>query len=163
VSFLPGQEGEAMKAVGKIGAGVAVFAALVAGPLVAQEDTQESTQNSVAKLELALSGAQVPGGGDPDGSAKLVAEIDTELGDFCYVITVKAIKGAKGADIRKGPLGDTGKSVLKLEVTGPNGDMCAAAEPTLLRDILADKASYYAVVNSPEFPEGAVRTQLATE
>ncbi len=53
--------------------------------------------------------------------------------------------------------------VSVLEVTGPDGDMCLAAEPDLLKLIVATPEAYYVNVHTGDFPKGAIRGQLATK
>ncbi|MDE8650311.1 CHRD domain-containing protein [Novosphingobium album (ex Liu et al. 2023)] len=113
-----------------------------------------------AKLAATLAGTNETAGGDPDGTGAFAAEVDTETGDVCFTLTVAKIGAPIAAHIHKGAAGADGDPVATISVTGNDGDECIAAEPALLKEIVAAPASYYVNVHSAEFPKGAVRGQL---
>lgn len=115
------------------------------------------------KLVSTLSGAGETAGGDTDGSGTFSVELDTETGDVCYVLTVANIAKPVAAHVHEGAAGADGKPVMTLEVTGPDSDMCLAAEPDLLKLIEATPGGYYVNVHTADFPKGAVRGQLAAK
>lgn len=112
-------------------------------------------------LVATLNGANETGGGDPDGTGSFSGEIDDETGDVCYVLSADNIGKAVAAHIHAGAAGADGAPVVTLEVTGPDGDMCLAAEPDSLKPIVATPEAYYVNVHSADFPKGAVRGQLS--
>jgi hypothetical protein len=112
-------------------------------------------------LVATLGGANETGGGDPDGTGKFSAEIDTETGDVCYVLSADKIAKPVAAHIHTGAAGSDGAPVLTVEVTGPDGDLCMAAEPDVPKPIVATPEAYYVNVHTADFPKGAVRGQLA--
>jgi hypothetical protein len=112
-------------------------------------------------LVATLGGANETGGGDPDGTGKFSAEIDTETGDVCYVLSADKIAKPVAAHVHTGAAGTDGAPVLTVEVTGPDGDLCMAAEPDVLKPIVATPEAYYVNVHTADFPKGAVRGQLA--
>lgn len=114
-------------------------------------------------LVAALDGASETKGGDTDGSGSFSAEIDVESGDVCYVLSVSDIDDALAAHLHAGAAGKDGKPVLTLQVTGEDDDLCLAAEPDTLKEIVAAPASYYVNVHTQSFPAGAVRGQLSKE
>lgn len=115
----------------------------------------------VVKLSATLAGANEPGGGAAGASGRFAVEIDATAGDFCYVLAVSKLGKSSGAHVQKGASGATGPAVLALDVTGEGGDMCIAVEPDKLKEILADPATFYVNVDTPAFPDGAIRGQLA--
>jgi hypothetical protein len=115
------------------------------------------------KLVAAIDGASETAGGDTDGSGSFSGELDTETGDVCYVLSVAKIAKPVAAHVHEGAAGADGKPVMTLEVTGPDGDMCLAAEPDLLKLIVATPGGYYVNVHTGDFPKGAVRGQLAVK
>ncbi|MCB2048958.1 MAG: CHRD domain-containing protein [Novosphingobium sp.] len=133
--------------------GLLAVAALATGSSVASA--------AALKLEATLGGANETGGGDPDGTGSFSGEFDTETGDVCYVLTAGKVAKPTAAHIHEGAAGSDGKPVITLEVTGPDGDMCLAAEPDLLKLIEATPEAYYVNVHTTDFPKGAVRGQLS--
>lgn len=108
-----------------------------------------------------LGGANETGGGDPDGVGTFSGEIDAETGDVCYVLSADKIGKPVAAHIHAGAAGTDGAPVVTLEVTGPDGDMCLAAEPDALKPIVAAPEGFYVNVHTADFPKGAVRGQLS--
>lgn len=116
---------------------------------------------ATVKLVATLNGASETGGGDPDGTGRFSAEIDAETGDVCYVLVANQISKPVAAHIHVGAAGTDGAPVVTLEVTGPDGDLCMAAEPDVLKPIVAGPEGYYVNVHTADFPKGAVRGQLS--
>ena len=114
-------------------------------------------------LVATLDGASETGGGDPDGTGRFSAEFDPDTGDVCYVLVADKISKPTAAHIHSGAAGTDGGPVLTIEVTGPDGDMCMAAEPDVLKPIVATPSAYYVNVHTADFPKGAVRGQLANK
>lgn len=139
----------------KIALGVAAVAvALLASPAEA----------GVSVLGASLSGAAVPeGAGDSDGKGSFRVEIDPELGDFCYVLSVTGLGKVSRAYVQKASADADAKPVVRIEVTGAGNDMCLALSPDDLKPILADPAGYYVGVDTADKPQGAVRGVLAKQ
>ncbi len=112
-------------------------------------------------LTANLDGASETGGGDTDGTGLFSGQLDVDTGDVCFTLSTTKIATATAAHIHEGVAGTDGKPVLTLEVTGPNEDSCVAAEPDLLKAIVAAPGSYYVNVHTADFPKGAVRGQLS--
>ncbi|MBM3595985.1 MAG: CHRD domain-containing protein [Alphaproteobacteria bacterium] len=113
------------------------------------------------KLVATLDGASETSGGDLDGTGRFSAEVDAETGDVCYVLVANKISKPVAAHIHAGAAGTDGAPVLTLEVTGPDGDLCMAAEPDVLKPIVAGPEGYYVNVHTADVPKGAVRGQLS--
>ena len=133
--------------------GVVVAAGLAVVPVAAMAEA--------VTLVATLNGANETGGGDADGTGRFSAEIDTETGDVCYVLVAEKTAKPVAAHVHTGAAGVDGAPVLTIEVTGPDGDMCMAAEPDVLKPIVATPEAYYVNVHTADFPKGAVRGQLA--
>lgn len=108
-------------------------------------------------LVATLNGASEPEGGDPKGSGSFTVEIDAEAGDVCYTLAVKGIGAVTAAHIHTGAAGANGPPAVTIAVAE---DECVAAEPAVLRPIVADPAGFYVNVHTAAFPKGAVRGQL---
>lgn len=114
-------------------------------------------------LTATLDGASETAGGDADGSGAFSAEIDPAAGDLCYTLTIEHIDDFTAAHIHKGAAGKDGPPVIGLDLTDADDDVCVAAEPDTLKEIVAAPAGYYVNVHSQAYPKGAVRGQLSVK
>jgi hypothetical protein len=119
-----------------------------------------SAMADLVNLNASLDGASETNGGDPDGSGSFFAEVGIETGDVCYKLAVVNIGDAMAAHIHEGAAGEDGKPVASVSVTGPEDDVCMAAEPDTLALIAATPGNYYVNVHTKDFPAGAIRGQL---
>lgn len=111
-------------------------------------------------LTATLAGANETPPGDADGTGSFSVDLDADAGDFCYTLKVAKIGAATAAHVHTGVAGTSGAPVIPLQV---GEDICVAAEPSLLKEIVAKPESYYVNVHNAEFPAGAVRGQLAVK
>lgn len=118
------------------------------------------TLAAATELHAMLKGAEETAGGDPDGAGEFKAEVDADSGDFCYTLGADKIAKPVAAHIHEGAAGTDGPPVITISVTGMDSDDCVAAEPDLLKAIMANPAGYYANVHTGDYPKGAVRGQL---
>jgi hypothetical protein len=109
-------------------------------------------------LTAALSGPVETPPGDADGKGAFSVEVDADAGDFCYSLSATKIAAATMAHVHSGAAGAAGPPVITLQV---GSDICVAAEPDLLKQIIAAPGNYYVNVHNAEFPGGAIRGQLA--
>lgn len=109
--------------------------------------------------------AERPGPGDPDGTGTAWLRINPGQGEVCYTLQVaNIVLPALAAHIHKAPVTDPGPVVIPLNAPGADGlsGGCAAADRSLLVDILVHPADYYVNVHAlPTFQAGAVRGQLS--
>lgn len=111
-----------------------------------------------AKLIATLSGANETGGGDPDGTGSFMVEIEADSGDFCYTLKSSRVAAPTAVHVHSGAAGTDGPPVVTFTM---GEDMCIAAEPDVLRPIVADPANFYVNIHTADYPKGAVRGQLA--
>lgn len=116
-------------------------------------------------LAATLTGAaEVPGPGDPDGSGSATIRLRAGQAQICYGLTVAGITlPATAAHIHEGAAGVAGPPVVTLEAPGATGATagCVRVARPLAAAILASPGSYYVNVHTADFPDGAVRGQLA--
>lgn len=112
-------------------------------------------------LTATLNGANETGGGDADGSGNFSGQLDVDTGDVCFTLSTTKVAAATAAHIHEGAAGVDGKPVVTIEVTGANEDSCVAAEPDLLKALVAAPEAYYVNVHTADYPKGAVRGQLS--
>ena len=122
-------------------------------------------QEAEFNLRATLTGAAVPGGGDPDGSGTVGVSIRPLTGSVVFFFTVYGIaEPATAAHIHSGAAGTTGPILFTLETPHANGVEAGpgsfAADPTLTQDMVAHPGNYYIDVHNAEFPGGALRGQL---
>ena len=113
-----------------------------------------------------LTGARVlPGPGDPDGAGAASMELDTEKAELCLTLTLSAVAPPTGIHLHQGAQGQTGPVVLELPPPaelGPPTSVCVTVPTNLSTRLRDDSAGYYLEVHTREFPDGALRGQLAT-
>ncbi|GAA5039913.1 hypothetical protein HNP84_005227 [Thermocatellispora tengchongensis] len=116
---------------------------------------------------------EVPGPGDPDGVGVFAWKV--RGASLCYVITAHNIAPATAAHIHEGREGEAGPIVVTLRAPSEgfaSGCIRAEkrqtpenAETTLtfgeLKAIAHNPRQFYANVHNEEFPDGAIRGQLA--
>jgi len=116
------------------------------------------------ELDASLYGANVvPGPGDPEAGGLLELSIDPEAGTVCAHLFLADAAESTGAAIHRGAAGENGDLVVTLPTPTPDGviDGCVEAlDGATLQAIVDDRSSYYAIVTTMEFPDGAVRGQL---
>lgn len=108
-------------------------------------------------LGATLAGANETAGGDPDGSGSFTVEIDPDAGDFCYTVKARDIATPTMVHVHSGAAGTDGPPVVTITMAE---DECIAAEPDVLRPIVATPGNYYVNVHTADYPKGAVRGQL---
>lgn len=130
------------------------IAALLAVPLAAMPLAAAAAP---VTLVATLNGANEPAGGEAKGSGTFTVEVDADAGDFCYTLTAKGVGAVTAAHVHTGAAGANGPPVVTIAVAD---DECIAAEPDVLRPIVANPAGYYVNVHTAAFPAGAIRGQL---
>ena len=110
-----------------------------------------------------LDGEQVvPGPGDPEGFAFVRLQIEPGEGFICAtwgLVTVTPI----AAQIRTGDEGEDGPSLVDLPLGDGGCNDPGELDGAMLQSILDDLEGHYVEVQTEDFPEGAIRGQLATE
>jgi CHRD domain len=112
--------------------------------------------------------------GDPNGRGKaFVFGIDGDPNTLCYVLTVKKIATAAAAHIHEGAVGVNGPIVVNLAAPadGNAADCLTEGEagkfPTgesgIVQRILANPEDFYVNVHNADYPNGAIRGQLAAQ
>ena len=142
-----------------IGIGTFICAALAASAASAQ--TAASTGEPIT---VTLSGTtEVPGPGDADGSGTATLRFNTAESQICYELKVNGIAPPNGAHIHVGASGESGgvKVPLETPITGGMSSGCAPVDKATLQQIMSNPAGYYVNVHNAEYPNGAIRGQLA--
>jgi hypothetical protein len=107
-----------------------------------------------------------PGANNPAGPAGATGdatiEIDAGAGQVCQTISYAGTGGPLTlAHIHVGDAGVNGPVVVDLQVVPSGQEVCVAANPTVLGEIVANPAGYYVNLHTDDFPNGVLRGQLS--
>ena len=130
--------------------------------LSACETVEETVADTVEDGFTAnMTGAQVAGGGDPDGSGRAEVTVLDKADRICYELDLRGIGQPTSVAIHRGAAGQNGPVVLGFET--PNGTEakgCTSPPEGVADAIEANVAGHYVMVHTAEFPNGAIRGQL---
>ena len=110
-----------------------------------------------------LSGAaEVPIGGDPDGSGTASITLNPGTGQVCYDYTVSNVGPLLAGHIHEAPAGTAGGVVIALPPTSASGGSgCVSADREVILEIIRNPTDYYVNVHNADFRGGALRGQLS--
>ena len=114
-----------------------------------------------ATLGAALSGSATSKGGDPDGSGGFKVTLDPETHDFCYSLWGVKIGKSTAAHLHAGAPGTVGAAVVALDITGKGDEQCIALGKDKGQAIIDNPDGFYVDIHTADFPDGAIRGQLA--
>ena len=141
----------------------ACLAAACAAIALAGCETVNETFNDAAgdQYRAQLSGANEPGGGDPNGAGLARIEINGTTNTVCTDLEVRQISPATAAHIHRGAAGVNGPPVITLDTPDDNdSDDCDEVAQSLIDEIRANPAGFYVNVHTADYPNGAIRGQL---
>lgn len=100
--------------------------------------------------------------GDRDGSGRVRLTVDPAGRQICYDFALSGLATPPMAHVHKGKALHNGPSVVTL-FTGPGGDLsdCVVRREDRLAEIVSNPSNFYVNLYTTEFPDGAVRGQLA--
>ena len=134
-----------------------VHTAAFPGGAVRGQLTGTSAADAGTTISLDLKGTS-----EPAASGSAVLRILS--GQVCYRLVARNVTlPTTAAHIHKGAASVNGPVVVPFNAPGADGTSsgCATADPSLISDILANRAGYYVNVHTKEHPAGAIRSQLA--
>ena len=135
----------------------------IAASAVANDLGRELGTGFTAKL---TGGAEVPAG-DPNATGTALFRLNPSEGLVCFHVVVNGeSQPIVAMHIHQAPAGSAGPVVVPLITPTANGSAqeskgCVAADPALIRQIIASPAQFYVNVHTKSFPAGAARGQLA--
>jgi CHRD domain len=110
-------------------------------------------------------GVEVPAG-DPNATGTAKFRLNAAEGLVCFhVVVTGETQPIVAMHIHQAPAGTAGPVVVPLITPTANGSVqeakgCVAADPALIRQIIASPAQFYVNTHTKTFPAGAVRGQL---
>jgi hypothetical protein len=117
---------------------------------------------AVTTLETTLTGAEVPGPGDPNGTGDATLRLNPRMERICYTLNVSRIQPATMAHIHNGIATEAGSIVkaLKPPSDGSSEGRVRLAQAKIL-EIKNNPSGFYVNVHNDPYPKGAVRGQLS--
>lgn len=114
-------------------------------------------------MTASLTGAQeVPGPGDVDGSGTAEITIVDATDNVCFDLRVRNIAPATAAHLHRGRRGEAGPPVVTLQAPSDGSAKgCVNVPGALADEIEANPVAFYVNIHNAEFPDGAIRGQLA--
>jgi CHRD domain len=141
-----------------------LLAAGAALALVGCETVEEEVTEDIGnRFQAQLSGsAERPGPGDPDGTGMARIAINDATNRVCTDLEVRMIGMVTAAHIHRGGPEVPGPVVITLDPPDDNdADDCDTADDALVDEIRANPAAFYVNVHTADYPDGAIRGQIA--
>ena len=109
-----------------------------------------------------LNGDNVGSAADTDGWGRARISINTTTNQICTDLEVRSIGSVTSVDIYRGGLGVAGQAISRIERPDDNDSWdCKPIGDALAREIESNPSDFYVEVRTAEFPNGAIRGQLA--
>lgn len=139
-----------------------LLAACGAAALAGCETIDEVVTDAIGnQFRANLSGANEPGGGDPDGAGLARIEINDTTNSLCTDLEVRMIAPATAAHIHRGPAGVNGPPIVNIDTPDDNdSDDCDDVSDALIDEIRRNPGGFYVNVHTADYPDGAIRGQL---
>ena len=142
----------------RTGVALAIGAAM-AGCATLEEEAVDATSQT---YNAVLTGANVVGGGDPDGYGRAEISVTDELGQVCWEIKdVRGIGTPTAAHIHFGKAGTNGPPVFTLTRSNEGAwQGCKDGAEWTENRLEGNPSDFYVNVHNAEYPGGAIRGQL---
>jgi CHRD domain len=132
----------------------------------ASTDATGSTRENVSFSTTLSGSAEVPGPGDPDGTGTAAVTFDFANSQICYDVSVQNLTlPAAAMHIHSGNSGEGGPVVVPFDKApdeSGNATGCVlVSDMSVLSQIADSPAGFYVNVHTSDFPDGAVRGQVA--
>ena len=127
-----------------------------------------SSAAATKSLTATLKGKEeVPGPGDKNGRGEIAVTTKPKRGKVCFQLEFSQIENPLAGHIHKGVSGVSGAIKVTLfedaaGIPGPTAEGCVTdLRRRLVRNIGRTPEKYYVNLHNAEFPDGAIRGQLA--
>lgn len=109
-----------------------------------------------------LSGDNVPGAADSDGWGRARIGIHQTTHQLCTDLEVRSIGPVTSVQVYRGRAGEVGEPVSRIERPDDDDSWdCKQIGTALAQEIESNPSAFYVEVRTAEFPNGAIRGQLA--
>ena len=120
------------------------------------------TALAATHFRAVLNGDNVPGAADTDGWGRARIGIHHDTHELCTDLEVRSIGRVTSAQIYRGVPGGAGEPVSRIERPDDNDSWdCKQVGEALAQEIESNPSAFYVEVRTEEFPNGAIRGQLA--
>jgi hypothetical protein len=123
-----------------------------------------AAKKKTVKLSSQLSGQNEVPPADPDGTGEATFKLKKKKKQVCFDVSFQNIGDPFVAHIHPGKAGVNGPPLITLfedtAFTSPQSD-CVKAAKSDIKDIIKKPKSFYINIHNDEFPDGAIRGQLA--
>jgi hypothetical protein len=115
-----------------------------------------------AEFHAVLSGSNIGPTRDRDGWGRAEINVSDNLDALCSDLEVRSVGEVVSAQIHRGGAGEDGPPVVKLDTPeDEDSDDCDPIGDTLADEIQSNPSGFYIAVKTRDFPNGAIRGQLA--
>jgi hypothetical protein len=138
-----------------------LLAALGGFTLIAGAGTT-GTALAATHFRAVLNGDNVPGAADTDGWGRARIGIHHATHELCTDLEVRSLGRVTSAQLYRGGPGEAGEPVSRMERPRDDDSWdCKQIGEALAQEIESNPSAFYVEIRTEEFPNGAIRGQLA--
>jgi hypothetical protein len=100
-----------------------------------------------------------PGPSGARGTARI--NLDDARGQVCYTLSYEGIPKPSAGHIHRGTAGTSGPVAVNLDPAANGNQACVAGDPSVLQEIQSNPGGFYVNLHTADYPDGAIRGQLA--
>lgn len=138
-----------------------MFAASVFGAL-ALLGGAAGAQSGPATYRADMTGEEeVPGPGAAGGRGTAELIVDDAAGQLCYTLRYEGMSPPSAGHVHQGAKGTAGPVAVNLDVAKNGTEGCVPVDAMVSHALAADPGGHYVNLHNPDYPNGAIRGQLA--